>query len=356
MYSILHFHLFRGHNFMKKTLIPLFFILCCSSLLFLLLIYSKECIALASNGLLIWFHKMIPTLFPFMVLSGFLVRSGLSYKLGNFLRPILGILLPLPSHMLYVVFMGFLCGFPMGAKIVADMIDNKQITKKEGQYLLSFCNNIGPLYMLGYVIPLFQYSNTGFILILMYSVPILFGLFSYFRLFSPSNYKSTKELSLKNRTTEIMNAKYTAKSIDYTIVASGNYLNCFQESLSSAIEQITLLGGCMVFFNTLLIIPLKIISSLLPIQSISHINYMQGIFCSLIEIGGGLQQFASITTDKSFFALSPYFIISLLTFGGLSCILQTFFIIKNTGLNIFTYIKHKTIQSCIYILLYTIFN
>ena len=112
---------------MKKTLITFMFTFLCCVFLFLLLFNSKECIVLASNGLLIWYKNMIPTLFPFMVLSGFLVRTKISYALGAFLRPILGILLPLPTHMLYVVFMGFLCGFPMGAKIVADMIEKKQI-------------------------------------------------------------------------------------------------------------------------------------------------------------------------------------------------------------------------------------
>ena len=341
---------------MKKRLIPLFFILLTSSLLFLLLLYSKECIDLASNGLLIWFHKMIPTLFPFMVLSGFLVRTGLSYKIGHFLRPFLGILRPLPSHMLYVVFMGFLCGFPMGAKIVADMLEKNQLSQKEGQYLLSFCNNIGPLYILGYVIPLFQYPNTVPFLILMYSIPIIFGLFSYLKIYSCSNYRFTNAINRKQKCNELTNTEFITKSTEHNIVSSPKYLVCFQEALTSAIEQITLLGGCMIFFNTLLIIPLKLMPLISSVPYFSKITYLQAAFCSLIEIGGGLQHFVLSSTNKYGTCISSYFIMSLLTFGGLSCILQTFFIIKNTGLNIFTYIKQKAIQSCIYILLYIIFN
>lgn len=336
---------------MKKTLNQLFFILFSCSFLLLLLIYSKECINLASKGLLIWYQNMIPSLFPFMVLSGFLVRTGISYKIGTLLRPFLGIFLPLPSHMLYVVFMGFLCGFPMGAKIVTDMMEKEQISKQEGQYLLSFCNNIGPLYMMGYVIPLFHYQNPWLILGLMYFIPILYGLFSYIILYLRCNSPFKKNGFINNK--EIKKAEFIPSPIHYNKENSINYLTCFQESLSSAIEQITLLGGCMVFFNTLLIIPNKLmllVSSALPF---THMDYFQGILCSLIEIGGGLHQLATQNPNNT---LSACFIISLLTFGGLSCMIQTFFIIKNTGLNIFTYLKHKTIQSCIYILLYIILN
>ena len=158
---------------------------------------------------------------------------------------------------------------------------------------------------------------------------------------------------MHNNEKEITKCEYLPSVINCTPKSKINYLSCFQESLSSAIEQITLLGGCMVFFNTLLVIPLKLIDLISSIYPISHIDFIKGILCSFIEIGGGFQLLAIQNSSPH---LSPYLLISLLTFGGLSCIIQTFFLIKNTGLNLFTYLKHKTIQSCIYILLYTIFE
>lgn len=330
---------------MKKTLIPFFFTCFCCIFLIFLLFFSKECISLASNGLLIWYRNMIPSLFPFMVLSGFIIRCGLSVKIGQCLQPVLGIFFRLPSPMLYVIFMGFLCGFPMGAKMVADMLEKEQITQKEGEYLLTFCNNIGPLYMLGYVIPLFNYKNIWKILGLMYLVPLGYGLIlRYFLL------QNTNSLLI-------------ACSHPNNKHISPNYLTCFQHSLSSALEQITLLGGCMVFFNCLLIFP-EILANLLsqaPVNSYYPL-FFSAIFGSLVEIGGGLQQLALIFTETpSVFpqnisnAVQTYLPLAFLTFGGLSCIAQTCFITKNTGLKISTYIKHKFIQSCIFIILLFIF-
>ena len=326
---------------MKKSLITFFFSCFSCVFLILLLFYSKECISLASNGLLIWYRNMIPTLFPFMVLSGFMIRTGLSLKIGQLLQPILGLFFHLPSLMLYAIFMGFLCGFPMGAKIVADMLEKEQITPKEGAYLLTFCNNIGPLYMLGYVIPLFDYKNIWAILGFMYLIPMSYGLFlRYFSSFSFTD----------SYTHTLSTCSYTKDHNTFP-----NYLSCFQQALSSAIEQITLLGGCMIFFNCLLIIP-KIFENYLAQTTFSFYSpLLSGIFCSLIEIGGGLKELAQISTEAGTMSFSIFLPLSLMTFGGLSCIAQTCFILKNTGLKIRTYIKHKLIQSCIFIILLFIF-
>ncbi len=346
---------------MKKALNQFFFTCFCCSFLFLLLFYSKKCISLASNGLLIWYRNMIPTLFPFMVLSGFMIRTGLSLKIGQWLQPFLGLFFRLPSQMLYAIFMGFLCGFPMGAKIVADMLEKEQITTKEGEYLLAFCNNIGPLYMLGYVIPLFGYKNIGKVLGYMYLVPLSYGLFlRYFcsHYFFPHTQNKTifssKFNTLPHRkvtTTSLL----SACSYKENLTAVPNYILCFQQSLSSAIEQITLLGGCMVFFNCLLIFPEILENYLVQTIFTFYSPLLSGIFCSLIEIGGGLKQLMLVATDTNTTSLPIFLPLSLLTFGGLSCITQTCFILKNTDLKISTYIKHKLIQTCIFIILIFIF-
>lgn len=309
----------------------------------LLLFYSKECTTFASNGLLIWFQNMIPSLFPFMILSSFMIRSGISVKLGKLLHPFLGTIFHLPSSMLYVIFMGFLCGFPMGAKIIADMLEKKQISQKEGEFLLTFCNNIGPLYMLGYVMPLFQWSSTFKILLFMYGIPLGYGIilryFSKYRqLFSHnSNFSKASFCSAAS-----LPAPLSEKC------SSTDYLTNLYLALTNAIEQIVLLGGCMIFFNCLQIFSLlfgKYLSSL-PGHSL-HKLILQGTLSSFMEIGGGLSFFAS---QKSFplFSNSPFFMalsLALLTFGGLSCFFQTYLILKKSGLKITFYIKHKLLQA-----------
>lgn len=346
---------------MKKKLITFFFTCFCCIFLILLLFKSKECVQLASNGLLIWYQNMIPSLFPFMVLSGFLIRCGLSVKIGQWLQPILGSLFLLPPQMLYAIFMGFLCGFPMGAKMVSDMLEKKQISEKEGEYLLAFCNNIGPLYMLGYVIPLFEYKNTWKVLGFMYLIPFVYGIFLRFAFSNYYfSYKSDKRTPVNNPLTFFSpkpssSPNITSCSFTKDKHVSLNYLDSFQQSLSSAIEQITVLGGCMIFFNCLLVFPKILESFLLQVETTTYSPLYSAITSSLIEIGGGLKQLALFSSNEKNTSFPIFLPLSLLTFGGLSCVAQTCFILKNTGLKISTYIKHKLIQSCIFIILVIVF-
>lgn len=349
---------------MKKTISNIFMEFLVFAFILLLLFCSNDCTALASNGLLIWFENMIPSLFPFMILSGFMIRSGLAEKLGTLLQPFLGILFRLPSPMLYVIFMGFLCGFPMGAKIIADMLEKKQITKKEGEFLLAFCNNIGPLYMLGYVIPLFDLKKTFRIFLLMYGVPLGYGIF--LRYFSSYRQEFSHNLPLKHsyfipqmHTLKLpfKNTKKTAAPLLHATVST-NYSTALYQSFTNAIEQITLLGGCMIFFNCLQIFPLLLHKYLIYFPgNFLHKTFIQGILCSLLEIGGGLSFFASHENALLILAM-PFFIpvsIALLTFGGFSCLFQAYLILKPTGLSIRSYILHKLFQSVLIIVIFYMF-
>ena len=107
----------------------------------------------------------------------------------------------------------------------------------------------------------------------------------------------------------------------------------------------------MIFFNTLQIFP-EIIKDYFAVNSSqTSARVFSSILCSLLEIGGGLKQLELSIHCLENSSLYMYLPLSLLTFGGLSCIVQTYFIIKNTGLKISTYVKHKLIQSCVFVIL-----
>lgn len=312
----------------KKSGLILFFLLS----FLLLLVDSKNSILLASNGLLIWFEKMIPTLFPFMVLSGCIVRSGYAVKLGNFFQPVF-LCFHLSSSMRYAVIMGFLCGFPMGAKVTKDLLQTNQITKKQGEYLLAFTNNIGPLYLLSYVFPLFSVEKKFYYLCLFYSVPLLYGIILRCLTTDKDIRKTEEEKKLQ------INESPESFGIS------------FYHSLWSAMEQITLLGSCMIIFNWLQIFPLHLKNMVTYLGINEEINSaFHAFLCSLIEIGGGLYHFTLLPDLFQGIKMMP-FLFFLLTFGGVSCFFQTWFIIDKSGLSMKKYIFHKTIQALLIMLL-----
>ena len=60
------------------------------SLTAVILTFPADCLALALKGLTLWFERMIPTLFPFMVLSGIMIRMELTGAFVKALKPVLG--------------------------------------------------------------------------------------------------------------------------------------------------------------------------------------------------------------------------------------------------------------------------
>ena len=76
--------------------------------------------------------------------------------------------------------MGWLSGYPIGAKIAVNFRNNNICSKEDCERLLSFTNNSGPLFIIGMCgINLFGSSIIGFLLLITHilgalSVGILF--------------------------------------------------------------------------------------------------------------------------------------------------------------------------------------
>ena len=106
----------------------------------------------ASQGLLLWFQVLIPSLLPFFLLSGFLIRSGLITNIGTALQPLLGRCFHTSPEGAACVLIGFLCGYPLGARTAADLYGRQKISRQEATYLLCLTNNISPGFLSGFVI------------------------------------------------------------------------------------------------------------------------------------------------------------------------------------------------------------
>lgn len=282
----------------------------------ILLCCPAKALAYALNALDLWYEKMIPALLPFMILSGILLRMDLARPLASCFRPLLGPFFRLNDSCLFVIVFGFLCGFPMGARLCADMLRQKMLTKKQAQYLLSFCNNIGPVYIVGYAAQLLHVSNTAFLLTGIYGIPLLYGIFNRYTFY----YNMDTELpDLKEIQTKAL-----------------PFLSALNQSVLTSLDSITALGGYMIFCSVLKMIPALLINNPLILE----------ICGGLLEIGNGISQMKE----------TPECLIwGMLTFGGLSCIAQTCSCIQDTGLSVKKYIFDKIAQSILVLLWFFIF-
>ena len=146
-------------------------------LIFLLLRYPALSLRYALAGLNLWFVKMIPTLLPFMILSGILIHMNLTEGFVRLLHPVLHFFYGTTPNGSYTLIMGFLCGFPMGARIAGELCRTGRLSTKEGNRLLAFCNNIGPIYFLSFVVSTLSLEKPLVPFLVMYGVPLVYGLF-----------------------------------------------------------------------------------------------------------------------------------------------------------------------------------
>ena len=92
---------------------------CACFLIFALLCFPAEMLAASAEGVQLWLTKVFPSLFPFLVACGILLRIGAAQRMGAALRPLMQPLFHLPGIAAFPFFFGLLSGYPMGAKLGA---------------------------------------------------------------------------------------------------------------------------------------------------------------------------------------------------------------------------------------------
>lgn len=124
----------------------------CIFLLAFLLLSNMEYVGIwMTQGLKIAAFKVLPSVFPYLVLTGLICRSGLAKRLGWFLGRPFGKLFRLSSPCFTAVLLGLVSGFPLGAKCAVELYDQNLCTKEEAERLTAFCNFCGPPFILGAV-------------------------------------------------------------------------------------------------------------------------------------------------------------------------------------------------------------
>ena len=118
---------------------------------FLFLLRSDIAIDYMKSGLKLCAHTVIPSLFPFMVISSLLISSGMGLRLCRPFAFVTRLLFGVSEGGACAFILGVICGFPIGAKVIANMYDRGMITKKEAERVMTFCNNPGSAFVISAV-------------------------------------------------------------------------------------------------------------------------------------------------------------------------------------------------------------
>lgn len=116
-----------------------------------LLVWPQAAATGVSRGLSICSGVIIPSLFPFLVLAGFLVRSGISAAIGRRLEGITRALFGLPGCCAAGILLSIVGGYPAGGAAVGELLRQGSITRGEARRMLRFCVNAGPAFVISAV-------------------------------------------------------------------------------------------------------------------------------------------------------------------------------------------------------------
>ena len=128
----------------------------------LLILDAKTSMNAITNALDVCLRTVIPSLFPFFVITTMLTGWLYGYT-SPFLRPIRK-LLGIPSGTEGIFIIGLLGGYPVGARCIAQAYDAGGLSKEHAARMLGFCSNAGPAFLFGMVGSLFEEAYAPWIL------------------------------------------------------------------------------------------------------------------------------------------------------------------------------------------------
>ena len=297
---------------MKRKLFPFALI----SIFFFMLVKPNATFLGASEGLLLWFQIVLPTLFPFMIITNLLVRTNTMFYFSKWLSPVLSPIFSVTPNGTFAILTGFMCGYPMGAKVTADLIKNGKISKNEGAYLLSFCNNTSPMFIMNYVV-LKNLKHEELLfpsLFILFLSPILCSFL--FRL-----YYLRKEQPQSRSIISSPHLYFHFHILDSTIM--------------NGFEMITKVGGYIILFSVFITL-FKELPYLSPLCTT--------FILSSLEVTNGIPM---LLTSGLSFPLTFICIMSLVSFGGFCSIAQTKCMLEDTGLSIISYTIEKLITAMV---------
>lgn len=273
------------------SIIRIFLILLLISLLVFVLAFPETAVSCARSGLILWYGSLLPVLFPFMILSGLLIRlDGIRILLFLFHPPI-HLIWGTSIYGSYALLAGFLFGCPMGAKITGDLLREQKISREEASYLVCFVNNLSPSFLITYLVHQNLQAPSLLLptLIILYGAPLLTGLILMprFRTHIPSS--DTKK--------EASKAPFSLELIDACIF--------------DGILNITKLGGYILLFSLITGAWKQLFPGQLPVFT---------ILGACLEITAGIPAVCALSLP---FSVRYLVLVLLCSFGGICTLMQT---------------------------------
>ncbi len=276
-----------------------------------------------SRGLLLCARTVIPSLFPFMVLSELLLRGGFASGVLRFLTVPLQKLLHLSAGGCTALLPGLLCGFPIGARCATLSLERGEITKEECQRVVAISGVPSSAFLIS-AVGVSLWGNRAFGVALYVTVlasalltGILFGLVR--PVASPPVAMERAE-------------------------AQGSSATLLTASVRSATQSILPVCAYVVFFSTLT----GTLSSLPLVEDLPHI--IHAALTAFLELTSGMSLAATPENTHPAALLSA----AAAGWSGMSVHCQILSVCEGTGISFRSYFLSKALQSLLCVILFAL--
>lgn len=318
----------------KKILSTQKLLICCIILLILAVcINASMTINACLDGLMVWATRLLPALFPFFFLTRLFSSLGGVEIFEKLLSPITRKLYNTDGKSGYIFAMSLLSGYPVSAKLTAELYLDGKITRGQAYRTITFSSTSGPLFVITTVgIGMFGSVALGLLIMLVHIIGSMLNGLLYRRYALSDNFRQFPKIHNKSQ-------------------------NILEDAMMSSINSILLIGGYVCFFFVIisLTLQLNILSPITKFMSLFGFeqSLSQGVLGGIIEITRGCLDLSTCGLSNS----SALILLStIISWGGLSINLQALAFLKKMQFSTKFYFLSKITQTIITLIVAILFS
>ncbi len=295
-----------------------------------LLLFPQNGLYACTHALALWSGSVVPVLFPVMILSRLLISTDILFLILKPVAFLCGRFLHLSFYGTYALLLGYVCGYPMGVKTIADLEDEHLLALEEGRFLSRFINNVSPGFLSGYICTeLLQKPGAApACMVILYGASLTYGaITAIFRKKTDSPLPYTKETVVRPDQKSHL-----------------SFLTLLDHTLEDSILQILKIGGYMVLFSVL-----SSAAYIIPFLP----DTANAVLSAVLEISCGAQQIVRLSCSVF---LRGLLLTTALSFGGLCSAFQSSSFLHKADISLPEYIKAKAMISLIALAYYLLYS
>ncbi len=264
----------------------------------------------AKSGLLLCSGVIIPSLFPFAVLSNVLMGLGLPQRLGKVFAPVTKRLFGVSGTGSTAFFLGIAGGYPLGAISVSELYAKGALQKKEAERLLGFCNNCGPAFIISVAgSAVFGSVKIGFFLYLIHVISAFL-------------------------TGVLISGRYAESPAPALPAKSAGLSEAFTDSVKRAAAAMVTVCGFVVFFSVLVGLleeagTLSSLSGAISVYLKTELHFSRSLLTGFLELGTGTSSLIGLSVSAVNLSLCSL----IIGWGGVSVHAQAAAVIREGGLS-----------------------